>query len=61
MLKSLFCRALKWVRLDSVVGRVAVVMVLDDRGPGVPADTGNVNGSTVASAVRSAYNVAKGV
>jgi hypothetical protein len=41
--------------------RVAVVMVLDDRGPGVPADTGNVNGSTVASAVRSAYNVAKGV
>ena len=40
--------------------RVAVVMVLDDRG-GLPADTGNVNGSTVAAAVRSAYNVAKGL
>jgi hypothetical protein len=42
-------------------GRVAVVMVLDDRGDGIPADTSNVNGSTVAGAVRSAYNVAKGV
>ena len=41
--------------------RVAVVMVLDDRGAGVPADTGNVNGSTVAGAVRAAYNAAKGV
>ena len=40
--------------------RVAVVMVLDDRG-GLPADTGNVNGSTVAGAVRAAYNAAKGV
>ena len=42
-------------------GRVAVVMVLDDRGDGVEAGTGNVNGSTVAGAVRSAYNAAKGV
>ena len=42
-------------------GRVAVVMVLDDRGDGVEAGTGNVNGSTVAGAVRNAYNAAKGV
>jgi hypothetical protein len=42
-------------------GRVAIVMVLDDRGDGVPADTGNVNGSSVAAAVRNAYNAAKGV
>jgi hypothetical protein len=42
-------------------GRVAVVMVLDDRGAGVPADTGNVNGSTVAGAVRTAYDEAKGL
>ena len=42
-------------------GRVAVVMVLDDRGPGVEADTGNVNGSTVAGRVRDAYNAAKGL
>ena len=42
-------------------GRVAVVMVLDNRGEGVPADTSNVNGSSVASAVRNAYNAAMGV
>lgn len=42
-------------------GRVAVVMVLDDRGAGVEADTGNVNGSTVAGRVRDAYNDAKGL
>jgi hypothetical protein len=42
-------------------GRVAVVMVLDDRGAGVEADTGNVNGSTVAGRVRDAYNAAKGL
>lgn len=42
-------------------GRVAVVMVLDDRGPGVEADTSNVNGSTVAGRVRDAYNAAKGL
>lgn len=42
-------------------GRVAVVMVLDDRGPGVEADTGNVNGSTVAGRVRDAYNAAMGL
>lgn len=42
-------------------GRVAVVMVLDDRGPGVQADTGNVSGSTVAGRVRDAYNAAKGL
>jgi hypothetical protein len=42
-------------------GRVAVVMVLDDRGDGVSADTSNVNGSTVAGRVRDAYNQAKGV
>ena len=42
-------------------GRVAVVMVLDDRGAGVQADTGNVNGSTVAGRVRDAYNAAKGL
>lgn len=42
-------------------GRVAVVIVLDDRGDAVPADTGNVNGSTVAGNVRSAYNAAKGL
>jgi len=37
------------------------VMVLDDRGAGVEADTGNVNGSTVAGRVRDAYNAAKGL
>ena len=42
-------------------GRVAVVMVLDDRGEGVEADTSNVNGSTVAGRVREAYNDAKGL
>ena len=42
-------------------GRVAVVMVLDDRGEGVEADTSNVNGSTVAGRVRDAYNDAKGL
>jgi len=42
-------------------GRVAVVMVLDDRGAGVEADTSNVNGSTVAGRVRDAYNDAKGL
>ena len=42
-------------------GRVAVVMILDDRGAGVQADTGNLNGSTVASRIRHAYNEAKGV
>ncbi len=42
-------------------GRVAVVMVLDDRGPGVEADTGNVSGSVVARRVRDAYNAAKGL
>ena len=42
-------------------GRVAVVMVLDDRGDGVPADTANVNGSVVADRIRSSYNTAKGV
>jgi hypothetical protein len=42
-------------------GRVAVVMVLDNRGAGVPADTSNVNGSSVAAAVRAAYNAAMGV
>ena len=42
-------------------GRVAVVMVLDNRGDGVPADTGNVSGSTVAGRVRDAYDAAKGL
>ncbi len=42
-------------------GRVAVVMVLDNRGDGVPADTSNVSGSTVAGRVRDAYNAAMGV
>jgi len=42
-------------------GRVAVVMVLDDRGDGVPADTSNVNGGTVAGRVRDAYDQAKGL
>ena len=42
-------------------GRVAVVMVLDNRGDGVPADTSNVNGSTVAGRVRDAYNDAMGL
>jgi hypothetical protein len=42
-------------------GRVAVVMVLDDRGAGVAADTSNVNGGTVAGRVRDAYDAAKGV
>ena len=42
-------------------GRVAVVMVLDDRGAGVEAGTSNVNGSTVAGRVRDAYNDAKGL
>lgn len=42
-------------------GRVAVVMVLDDRGDGVPANTANVSGSTVAGRVRDAYTAAKGV
>jgi len=40
---------------------VAVVMVLDNRGDGVPADTSNVSGSTVAGRVRDAYNAAMGV
>ncbi len=42
-------------------GRVAVVMVLDDRGAGVQADTANVSGSVVAGRVRDAYNAAKGL
>ena len=42
-------------------GRVAVVMVLDDRGEGVPADASNVSGSTVASRVRNAYDAARGL
>tara|TARA_R110002073_G_scaffold42262_3_gene118557 strand:+ start:886 stop:1149 length:264 start_codon:yes stop_codon:yes gene_type:complete len=42
-------------------GRVAVVMVLDDRGEGVPADASNVNGSTVASRIRNAYDAARGL
>ncbi|MCH9834640.1 hypothetical protein K0U83_03215 [bacterium] len=42
-------------------GRVAVVMVLDDRGDGVPADSSNTNGSTIAAQVRAAYNAARGV
>jgi len=42
-------------------GRVAVVMVLDDRGEGVPADASNVNGSTVASRIRNAYDAAQGL
>ena len=42
-------------------GRVAVVMILDDRGAGIPADTGNVSGSTVAGRVRDAYDEAKGL
>ena len=47
--------------IELLDGRVAVVMVLDDRGAGVEADTGNVNGSTVAGRVRDAYNAAKGL
>ncbi len=42
-------------------GRVAVVMVLDDRGAGVPADTTNMTGSVLASRIRAAYNAAKGL
>lgn len=42
-------------------GRVAVVMVLDNRGAGVPADTSNVSGSAVAGRVRDAYNAAMGL
>ena len=39
-------------------GRVAVVMILDSRGND-PATTSNMNGSTMASRIRSAYNTAK--
>jgi hypothetical protein len=39
-------------------GRVAVVMILDSRGDN-PATTSNMNGSTMASRIRSAYNTAK--
>ena len=39
-------------------GRVAVVMILDSRGDN-PATTSNMNGSTMASRLRSAYNTAK--
>jgi len=42
-------------------GRVAVVMVLDDRGAGVPADTTNMTGSVLASRIRAEYNAAKGL